>query len=440
MTHTPTSDPSVASIAPCALFSASTPGIRARLRRFAELQIYFLCVAAMIYGILWAIQPESTHLSVVIVYTLCLSNFTALGLGGLSFLYAGRTPLMFWLWFALVLVVLTSVTVPATSAIVFYAMSRPGGPFWSYLGYNWKFASVATLAFGIGAQAYQAMKFRLERRNLELQQTVESNVAERELQEQELKHARELQQALFPKEIPQIEGFQIAGTWEPARMVGGDYFDVIPMSEKKVGICIADVVGRSVPAALLMANVQATVRAFAQESASPASLVERVNSALCANAPPEKFVTLLYGVLDAEEKLFRYTSAGHPRPILRRASGSVEQLGNGGAVLGVFPTWQYKDSVVTLAPGDMLVLFTDGITEAAKPEGDEFGEERLIHLVGVLGGQPPARLNEKLLEDVKAFCGAPLEDDVTLITIAAGAAKPSVDYAEKSPSLAVSAP
>lgn len=329
----------------------------------------------------------------------------------------------FWLAFLALLLALTPAMVTVATAIVFWVVDRPGGSFWNYLGSGWKFPSVATITFGIACQIYFVTKCRLERRNQELQQTVDSDLAERELQEEELKRAREIQEALLPKEIPQIEGFEIAGTWEPARMVGGDYFDVIRLSEKKLGICIADVVGKSVSAALLMANVQATVRAYASRSASPAWLCDRVNSVLCANLASEKFVTLFYGVLDAERKTLQYTSAGHPRPILKRASGSVQQLENGGAVLGVFPNWKYEDSFVKLAAGDRLVLFTDGITEAAKTDGEQFGEEGLIHFVKTFGDEPPLKLNARLLTNVKSFCDSDLQDDATLIAIAVGTAK-----------------
>ncbi len=243
-----------------------------------------------------------------------------------------------------------------------------------------------------------------------MQQTLDLDMAERELQEDELHRAREIQQALLPKKIPQIGGFEIEGIWEPARMVGGDYFDVIRLNEKKLGICMA---------ALLMANIQATVRAFASESTSPSWLCSRVNSVLCASIATDKFVTLFYGVLDAEAKSLQYTNAGHPGPILRSASGSIKRLENGGAVLGVFPNWRYEDSIVRLAPGDRLLLFTDGITEAARQDGEQFGEDALIRLMKTLADEPLSSLSAKMLTNVKGFCDLPLQDDVTLITIAA---------------------
>jgi len=235
-----------------------------------------------------------------------------------------------------------------------------------------------------------------------------------------LQRAREIQQQLLPKEIPQIAGFEIAGAWEPARIVGGDYFDVIKLSESTLAVCIADVVGKSVSAALLMANVQATVRAFASKSATPSWLCNRVNSVLCSNIPSGKFVTLFYGVLDAERQRLQYTSAGHSRPILINNSGAVKRLDNGGALLGVFPDWQYQDSVVQLAPGDRLLLFTDGITEAAKLDGEEFGgEERLVNIVKSVAYEAPFEMNAQLLGEVKKFCDSKLQDDATLVVIAA---------------------
>jgi sigma-B regulation protein RsbU (phosphoserine phosphatase) len=380
-------------------------------------QFPYLTIAVVIYGIFWAIRPEATNLLITVVYTLCLCNLITFALAPLSFLYFERKPVYYWIVFLALLLAVTPVMVTITTGIVFWLVDRPGGAFWNYLLTSWKFPSIATVTFGIAFQIYTVTKCHLERRNRELEQTLESSVAHCELQEEELNRAREIQLALLPKEIPQIEGFEIAGIWEPARIVGGDYFDVIKLSEQKLGICIADVVGKGVPAALFMANVQATVRAYASDSVSPAWLCGRVNSVVCTNIAAGKFVTLFYGILDAKQKTMQYTSAGHPRPILKNAIGEVTRLDNGGAVLGVFPNWKYEDSVAQLAPGDRLVLFTDGITEAARPDGEQFGEEGLIRLVKMLSDEPPSKLNAKLLTDVKNFCDSHLQDDATLITI-----------------------
>jgi serine phosphatase RsbU (regulator of sigma subunit) len=277
---------------------------------------------------------------------------------------------------------------------------------------------MATAIFGVSTQLYRRTRERLESKNRELQQAIELDAAERELQGQELQQAREIQQSLLPKEIPQVPGFEIDGVWEPARVVGGDYYDVIKVSGTKLGICIADVVGKSVSAALLMANVQASVRAFATESTSPSALCSRVNSVLCANIATGKFVTLFYAVLDAERGLLHYTNAGHLLPILIQADGEVKELHNGGAVIGVFPEWKYEDSIVKLQPGDRLLLFTDGITEAGLGD-EEFGEQRLIASARTYADKSTSELKSGLLGDVKHFCASQLRDDATLIVISA---------------------
>ena len=168
-----------------------------------------------------------------------------------------------------------------------------------------------------------------------------------------------------------------------------------------------------------MANVQASVRAFATESTSPSALCSRVNSVLCANIASGKFVTLFYGVLDSEGGWFHYTNAGHLLPILIQGKGDVTELRNGGAVVGVFPEWKYEDSVVQLNPGDRLLLFTDGITEAGLPGGEEFGEERLVAGARTYAGKSTSELKSGLLSDVNQFCASQFRDDATLIVISA---------------------
>jgi sigma-B regulation protein RsbU (phosphoserine phosphatase) len=396
---------------------SSSQSVRAWLISLFRSQVVYLGIALVIYGIFWAIRPEAANPLVTVVYTLCLCNLTVFVMTPFNFLDFGRRPLYYWIVFLALLVALTPVMVTVATAIVFWLVARPSGSFWNHLLASWKFPSIATVTFGIAFQIYTVTKCRLERRNRELEQTVESDTAERELQEQELSRAREIQQAFLPKELPQMKGFEIAAIWEPARSVGGDYFDVIRLSETKLGICIADVVGKGVPAALLMANVQAAVRAYASESASPAWLCDRVNSVVCANIAEGKFITLFYGILDACERTLEFTSAGHPRPILMHVSGSVTQLDNGGAVLGVFPNWKFEDSVVELLPGDLLVLFTDGITEAANANGEQFGEDGVTRAVTNLAGQTPSKLNADLLAEAKRFCDLRLQDDATLLTI-----------------------
>lgn len=391
------------------------------LLRWLRMQQLYIGIALAVYAIFWAIEPQRSNLVVTLLYSLLLCNLTVLAKDKLGILYAHRPFATYWLTYLILLLVFTPFAVAlSTTVIYFVTVPAPRPPLIAVLKGSWKFPFVATVIFGIVAQIYYATKIRLERSNRELQQTVDLEIAQRELQAQELERAREIQQALMPKQIPQVPGFDIAGAWEPARVVGGDYFDVIKLSPSKLGICIADVVGKSVSAALLMANVQATVRAFASDAASPSWLCERVNTVLCNNIASGKFVTLFYGLLDAEHRVLKYTSAGHLRPILVKSSRAAQPLENNGALLGVFPEWKYEDSVAQLAPGDRLLLFTDGITEAAKPDGEEFGEQRLVEVAVHSRHQSAGDLKEQLLAQVKTFCDSQLADDATLIVIGVG--------------------
>jgi len=392
--------------------------ISPRLLRWLRQQQLYIAIALAVYAIFWAIEPQRAGLFVTFIYTLLLCNLTVLAQEKLGILYAHRPFAAYWIAYLLLLLAVTPVAVVLSTTVVYLVtFSAPRPPLLPVLRGGWKFPFVATVIFGVVAQIYDATKTRLERNNRELQQTVDLEIAQRELQEQELERALEIQKALLPKQIAQIPGFDIAGAWEPARVVGGDYFDVIKLSDTKLAICIADVVGKSVSAALLMANVQATVRAFASDAASPAWLCSRVNSVLCNHIASGKFVTLFYGVLDAQQRILQYTNAGHLSPILVNGSRPPQQLQNGGALLGVFPEWKYEDSAAQLAPGDRLLLFTDGITEAAKSDGEEFGEQRLIDAASGLAQRSSAELKDQLLGQVKNFCASQLADDATLIVV-----------------------
>jgi sigma-B regulation protein RsbU (phosphoserine phosphatase) len=283
---------------------------------------------------------------------------------------------------------------------------------------GWRLPFLVTFVFGFLSFLYHTTKERLVRRNVELQQSVERGTAQLEMQEQELERAREIQQSLLPKNIPQLSGFEVAGAWQPARSVSGDYYDVLQLGGHRLGICIADVVGKGVSAALLMANVQAAVRAFASSSESPAQVCGKVNRLLCENIARGKFVTFLYGILDGDARTFQYCNAGHLYPILA-SGGSVRTLEQGGAVLGVFPAWTYEDSKIELKAGDRLLLFTDGITEASDANDQEFDETRIASFAKANSALSASELNSRLLAQVTAFCGAQFRDDATLLVIAA---------------------
>ncbi len=386
--------------------------------RFIRRQQFYVAVAVAIYAALWA-ADRPVPIGSTLIYTLSLCNLIVLMQDHLGFLYRGKRLWHSWALYSPLLLLVAILGVMVVNTIEFPVRRFPGQTLWNFLASGWKFPFMATVIVGVVSQAYRQTRERLEEKNRELQQAVEREAAERQLQGQELEQALEIQKSLLPKEIPQVAGFEIDGAWEPARVVGGDYYDVIKLSQTKLGICIADVVGKSVSAALLMANVQASVRAFATESATPSALCSRVNSVLCANIATGKFVTLFYAVLDAERGLLHYTNAGHLLPILIHSDGEAQELQNGGAVVGVFPGWKYEDSVVQLNPGDRLLLFTDGITEAGLPGGEEFGEQRLVAGAQSNAGKSSCELKSRLLDEVKQFCASQLRDDATLIVISA---------------------
>jgi phosphoserine phosphatase RsbU/P len=238
-------------------------------------------------------------------------------------------------------------------------------------------------------------------------------------QERELVEARTIQRRLLPTEIPQIEGYNIAGAWRPARSVSGDYFDVLKFSDNKAALCIADVSGKGMPAALLMSNVQAAVHAFASETLSPSEMCAKVNRVVSSSTGEDKFITFFYGVVDAEQKRFVYTNAGHNPGILLRRDGSLVRLEPSGAVLGPFPNWNYRHEEIDLRAGDRLLLFTDGVTELRSSAGDEFSEDRLIDLLVENRELDAEALRDSIIEAVVSFGGGDFQDDATLLVLCA---------------------
>lgn len=237
-------------------------------------------------------------------------------------------------------------------------------------------------------------------------------------QERELEEARGIQQGLLPKTIPQARGCEISGAWRPARVVSGDYFDVLKFDENRVALCIADVSGKGMPAAILMSNVQAAVKAFASADVEPAAVCEKVNRVVCINTADDRFITFFYGLLDTENSRFVYANAGHNAPVLVRGDGSVARLEEGGSVLGPFPDWHFTQGGIDLKAGDRVLLFTDGITEVRDSQGEEFGEERLISLLVENRELDAVRLQAMVMSSVAEFSGGDFQDDATLIVLA----------------------
>jgi serine phosphatase RsbU (regulator of sigma subunit)/DNA-binding transcriptional regulator YhcF (GntR family) len=234
---------------------------------------------------------------------------------------------------------------------------------------------------------------------------------------QEGEYALDIQRGLLPREIPQAQGFSIAGSWQPARTVGGDYYDVFNLTESKFALVVADVSGKGIPAALLMANLQATVKAYATDALSPAEICVKVNRAVCSSITVGRFITFFYAELDTANRRLSYVNAGHNPGILTRRNGSCVTLESGGPILGVLPNAAYEGDAVGLNPGDRLVIYTDGITEAIDPAGEEFGEERLIRLVGGAGVRNATQLQSTIMNTVGEFCRNEFSDDATLLAV-----------------------
>ena len=235
----------------------------------------------------------------------------------------------------------------------------------------------------------------------------------------EHEEARLIQRALLPAAMPNVRGCDLAAIWTPASGLGGDCYDVIRFSDDRVALSIADVVGKGLPAALLMSNLQAAVRAFATPGTDPHDLCVSVNRLLCHNISAGKFVTFVYAVVDTGAGVIRYANAGHNPPIVARASGDVDRLTPTGLVLGVAPEWTYTSGVMPFARGDRLICFTDGITEAVSPDDEEFGEDRLLKVVEDTARGSSDALVQAITRAVGTWTHNEPQDDATLIVISA---------------------
>ena len=233
----------------------------------------------------------------------------------------------------------------------------------------------------------------------------------------EIEAASVTQRGLLPQSIPEFPGYGISAAWRPAGAVSGDYLDLLRLDANHLALCVGDVIGKGVPAALLMSNVQAAVHALAGEMLPTGELCRRINRIVAANVGNGKFITFFYGVLDGARR-FSYTNAGHCEPILVRQNGECLRLNHGGVVLGVFPDWEYREEHVQLEPGDRLVLFTDGITEIANAADEEFGEERLMELLRAHRALGAEAMQKRVMAAIAEFSGGNFQDDATLIVAA----------------------
>ena len=237
------------------------------------------------------------------------------------------------------------------------------------------------------------------------------------LMKKELEQAAEIQRNLLPRSAPPVNGLELAAFSYPCRSVGGDYFDYLRMPGGKLGIIVGDVAGKGMAAALLMSSLQARVQVLTDEPADVATLITRLNASVSRTCPGNRFVTFFLCVLDPSTGELSYTNAGHNPPYLvRAATGAVEQLTVGGPVLGILQMAKYQSAGLRMETGDVLVMFSDGITEAQSPTGEEYGEERLLAALEPIWRQPAAAISQAIGESVEQFMGtAPAADDITLV-------------------------
>ena len=234
----------------------------------------------------------------------------------------------------------------------------------------------------------------------------------------ELVEARELQENLLTSTQSVIDGLQVAIKWQPATTVGGDYVAAFNIDDDHAALCVADVVGKSLPAALLMANFQASLKSFASQHLSPAEVSVQLNDVLYANIPLHKFITAFYGVVNIPERRLAFTNAGHNPPLLVHSNGECVRLEAGGSVLGAFPDTCYAQDEIELSHGDRLVLFTDGLTEAVNESGEQFGEQEVIRVLRDNRHESAENLKEILFSVVEEFCGNTFRDDAALMVVA----------------------
>jgi serine phosphatase RsbU (regulator of sigma subunit)/predicted ester cyclase len=249
-------------------------------------------------------------------------------------------------------------------------------------------------------------------------ESLAQEVRERERIEQDLRVARTIQQASLPKEVPQLEGWQIAPFYRPAREVGGDFYDFHFLSEGRLGLVTGDATGKGVPAALVMSTTCGMLQLAAQvlDSSSPGEVLERVNETLLARIPLNMFVTCFYAVLDPESGTLRYANAGHDPPYLWHG-GCCEELRARGMPLGLMPGMSYEEGEVSLREGDSVLFYSDGLVEAHDPKGEMFGFPRLRAHVAEHGEE--RSLGDLLMEELYSFVGEgwEQEDDITLLTL-----------------------
>jgi phosphoserine phosphatase RsbU/P len=239
------------------------------------------------------------------------------------------------------------------------------------------------------------------------------------LREEERQAAREIQDGLLPRKLPAVPGYELAAMTQPLRCVGGDYYSVVRISERYTVLCIADVAGKGMPAALLMSSLQAALKPLIWQRLAPRELCHRLNRILCDLTPVGKFISFFYAVLDNVDNRLTYCNAGHNPPLLIRADGTSTELNAAGAVLGQFPQWIYEQSDLQMRRGDKLLLFTDGLVEACNANEESFGEDSLIRIARENPSASAGDLMALLMRAASRHTGEQFQDDASLIVLKA---------------------
>ena len=267
--------------------------------------------------------------------------------------------------------------------------------------------AVLSIVVGIGLHTYDAMRRQLEAQFLALRA--------KEALEREVAIAREVQFQLLPRSVPTVRGLELSGVCLPAVGVGGDYYDYLPLPDDRVGLVIADVSGKGIPAALLMAGLQASVRSLALPGIPPCEVNRRLNDMLHSTTSDARYATLFFALYDPRDRSLTYSNAGHFPPIHVCSTGSA-RLSQGGLPIGLMPGSLYGEGRRDLGVGDVVALFTDGVIEAPDLHGEEFGESRLVEVLTRHHGEPLSDIRDAVIEAIRAWSrdGAP-HDDITLV-------------------------
>ncbi|MGB8321887.1 MAG: PP2C family protein-serine/threonine phosphatase [Candidatus Acidiferrum sp.] len=387
------------------------PRLRNLLR--AEQQVVFIGV---LISALFAVLKTGAPIVFLGICVLTIGNLMYFLMYVGARLYADRT--FPWNWIAYLALLTVGSVVAALGAVALLIWMKPEvGPYWQAFKVSLPIVLVVSIGAGIVTYAVQQIQFKLQEKNKLLEQEVQRGSVALEQQEEELNRARDIQTGLLPKSLPQHANLELAGAWQPARAIGGDYFDVVQLDENRFGICIGDVAGKGLTASLLMANLQAAFRAYATPDATPAAVCSKLNAFVCGNVATGKFITFFYAILDAQKRTLIYENAGHCPALLLHAAGAPEVLCGQGGVLGITPEWTYVDATMQLAGGDRLLLFTDGVTEAANAQEVEFGSSRIVESAGT-AATSANETKSRVMQEVAKFCGGDFRDDVTLVVAA----------------------